>query len=325
MLHREWESYFVRILLLIVLFVLPGLVFGQVYKWTDKEGNVHFGDSPPDDADTIQLNTARTPSPEQVQEAQSKFDKSVADRVDRDRKQVASDAQKVNPINTSAHYANWSPNCNAPIVRDKSATFDRKMISRLLKQLEGTWRGSAKHFNCDVAQGLSEKCRNLIRSNNSHGRERDKCLRSINLSADRGVIEWEGAGSIIAEWKEEMGGLYLQSVGERNIEDDHLENRYLGAYSEMRYMALPQNSKRDDAPSLEKVGASANLFNSSDECIGFVYSAGGGYTRRRGGSTFRRVGTSGAVQVCSIGNRLRLVLASSPTNAISFTMWEMKR
>jgi hypothetical protein len=172
---------------------------------------------------------------------------------------------------------------------------------------------------------MSEKCRDLIKSVNSHGQKRDKCMRSINLSADRGVTEWEGAGSIIAEWKEEMEGLHLQSSGDKNIADDQLENRYLGAYSKLRYLEQPKNSTRGAAPNLERDGASAKLFNSSDECVGFMYRAGGGYTRRLNGGTFRRPGTSSAVQICSIGNRLRLVLAPQPTNTKSFTMWEMKR
>jgi hypothetical protein len=36
---------------------------GEVYKWTDKDGAVHYGDRPPDDAGAHQVNTASLPLP----------------------------------------------------------------------------------------------------------------------------------------------------------------------------------------------------------------------------------------------------------------------
>ena len=57
-------------LLLVSLIVIPftGLSAGQIYKWTDSDGNVHFGETPPPEqqANEVRLPNYTAPSqPEQ--------------------------------------------------------------------------------------------------------------------------------------------------------------------------------------------------------------------------------------------------------------------
>ena len=43
-------------LLIALLTALTGTAHGQLYKWVDENGKVHYGDSPPDDADLRRIN-----------------------------------------------------------------------------------------------------------------------------------------------------------------------------------------------------------------------------------------------------------------------------
>jgi glutaredoxin len=56
-----------RLLLLLGLFLLPGMAGADVYKWTDESGRVHFGDAPQgvENTETVDLghiNTYDAPS-----------------------------------------------------------------------------------------------------------------------------------------------------------------------------------------------------------------------------------------------------------------------
>lgn len=45
-------------------------LLAQVYKWTDAEGRVHYGDRPPAEASSRRLDTGRAPSADAVREQQ---------------------------------------------------------------------------------------------------------------------------------------------------------------------------------------------------------------------------------------------------------------
>lgn len=45
-IHNPWYVVFLLMLLPLVL-ILPGKAFAEIYRWTDAQGRVHFGDEPP--------------------------------------------------------------------------------------------------------------------------------------------------------------------------------------------------------------------------------------------------------------------------------------
>jgi hypothetical protein len=54
------------LLLLLIMQSLPG--YSQIYKWTDRQGTVHFSDRPHPDAEEIEISDAQTFSSPPVQE-----------------------------------------------------------------------------------------------------------------------------------------------------------------------------------------------------------------------------------------------------------------
>ena len=46
-----------RVLIAAICFILPGLSYlsADIYRWTDKEGTVHFGNSVPPDAQNVKV------------------------------------------------------------------------------------------------------------------------------------------------------------------------------------------------------------------------------------------------------------------------------
>jgi hypothetical protein len=77
MSHRSWLLALVVLLLTSVAYADPG----TVYKWTDKEGNVHYTDCPPPPgcvAETIEAQAA--PSAADVERAQQRLEKMLAEQ-----------------------------------------------------------------------------------------------------------------------------------------------------------------------------------------------------------------------------------------------------
>jgi len=79
MATRSLDRLFVAVLLVLLLGLSAAPAFsdpGTVYKWTDKEGNVHYTDCPPPPgckAEVVQ--TQPTPSEQQVKQAQERLEK----------------------------------------------------------------------------------------------------------------------------------------------------------------------------------------------------------------------------------------------------------
>ena len=55
-----------------IILIFPTLIIGSVYKWTDEEGRVHFGDAPPVGSSTEQIKIRPGPSEEEQQQARER-------------------------------------------------------------------------------------------------------------------------------------------------------------------------------------------------------------------------------------------------------------
>lgn len=53
---------------------------GEVYKWTDEKGNVHYSDSPPPDGEAIRLEEAPAPSADDVARATARLNRLLAEQ-----------------------------------------------------------------------------------------------------------------------------------------------------------------------------------------------------------------------------------------------------
>jgi hypothetical protein len=62
-------------LLAAFILVLPGPVLTGIYKWTDADGNVHYGERPPPDAQSRELPSAPPPPEADVMRSQERLDR----------------------------------------------------------------------------------------------------------------------------------------------------------------------------------------------------------------------------------------------------------
>jgi hypothetical protein len=63
------------LLVLVLLLSFSGAAFSAMYKWVDKEGHVHYGDCPPPDCKSEQIETAPGPSKEETQRSRERTER----------------------------------------------------------------------------------------------------------------------------------------------------------------------------------------------------------------------------------------------------------
>jgi hypothetical protein len=62
-------------LLAALILFLPGPVVAGIYKWTDADGNVHYGEHPPPEAQTREMPSATPPPEADVLHSQERLDR----------------------------------------------------------------------------------------------------------------------------------------------------------------------------------------------------------------------------------------------------------
>ena len=68
-----------RLLLLVGALIAP-IALGQIYKWVDEEGEVHFGDCPPEECVFEELSLPEGPSDEEIKAAQEELSRTLDSR-----------------------------------------------------------------------------------------------------------------------------------------------------------------------------------------------------------------------------------------------------
>ncbi|MFT5675718.1 MAG: hypothetical protein ACI808_001650 [Paraglaciecola sp.] len=71
------------ILVLFLSIAFAEASFAEVYKWVDKEGNVHYGDCPPADCKPEKIETVPAPSEEDVRRSKENVDRLIKDQKQR--------------------------------------------------------------------------------------------------------------------------------------------------------------------------------------------------------------------------------------------------
>lgn len=74
-----------RIILLLALMLFPvGTTLAQIYKWVDEDGNVHYGDCPPPECKSKQIETAPGPSEEDIQRSRERTERLIREQKQRE-------------------------------------------------------------------------------------------------------------------------------------------------------------------------------------------------------------------------------------------------
>ena len=86
-IQKYWEgrNMYKFLIFIVVLFMNAGMVSAQVYTWTDKDGQVHYGSQPPVQAKTkeVKINKYTT-------------DRETVDRLDKNRSKARSTSSSTN-------------------------------------------------------------------------------------------------------------------------------------------------------------------------------------------------------------------------------------
>jgi Domain of unknown function (DUF4124) len=146
-------------LLALVLLVSP-LAAAQVYQWEDEQGNVHFGDAPPEGVNAKAVDLPPGPSDQEVESAQRKLEDALNAR------------EKDNTVNSGATVPEHPARANQPVPEfacytaieqvlqgptkaayvpaSPTAISDaqRRGARAVLSSASGQWRGTALELNC---------------------------------------------------------------------------------------------------------------------------------------------------------------------------------
>jgi hypothetical protein len=136
-------------LLTICLLCLSSLSFaGKIYKWTDSEGHVHYGERPPSgQAKQLQLHTkpAHTPTSTAKPSNQQEATKKLLDSFDKERKDKAEAEAKA---------------AKEKAIRDKNCSSAKRRIAGLKiggRQYEVDEQGNRHYLNeADIQSRLQE-------------------------------------------------------------------------------------------------------------------------------------------------------------------------
>lgn len=149
-----------KLCFLLALMLIPTLVSAQIYRWTDENGNVHFGDSPPGNANAKSLDLPKGPSDKEVEKAQRELQDALDARASGDSVSVAPTPKKVAPRRGEAvsEFACYTPieevlrgatkAAYAPISPTVLTQAQHSGVRKVLASAAGRWRGSSVELTC---------------------------------------------------------------------------------------------------------------------------------------------------------------------------------
>lgn len=141
-----------RVLLLVVAVALAGTVSAGVYKWTDAQGNVHYGDRRPDGAAEEMVVPEAAPVPVQTDREQTRQRMLDNYREDREKKKQSAQEQKRQRQEQEAH-------CKE--ARAQLRTYQESSLYDLLPNGERRYlsQGERAKAIADLEQDVKRHCR----------------------------------------------------------------------------------------------------------------------------------------------------------------------
>jgi hypothetical protein len=125
-----------RILIAAICFILPGLSYlsADIFRWTDKEGTVHFGNSVPPDAQDVKVVSkeissgpaARTPAPA----PDAKSTETIIQELENDLQREREARRQANEVKTTA------PPSSADVITREKERIEKKILELEQKPLE---------------------------------------------------------------------------------------------------------------------------------------------------------------------------------------------
>jgi hypothetical protein len=145
---------------LAIFLLIPAIAFAQVYQWKDADGNVHFGDKPPEDVDAKSMSLPKGPSDEEVEKAQQELQQTL------DAREAANKVSPTSPTPSALERSNeplpefacYTPiedvlrgptqAAYVPINPTDVTDAQRRGARTILASAKGSWRGSSLELVC---------------------------------------------------------------------------------------------------------------------------------------------------------------------------------
>ena len=171
------------------LLISASATFSQMYKWVDEEGKVHFGDSPPEDVSTEELDIKSGPSQSEIEIANQNLQKMLEARELKEAREESEPTesqqtreQSRRPILSCSNEYTWD---GGAATNDKPIYVESQPLEVVLKRLAGKWKGKFTEVEClPNAKGVSEEHILANGPFSLHGKWNDK---SSSLSLERSV------------------------------------------------------------------------------------------------------------------------------------------
>ena len=149
---------------MLLLFLMGGVALSAVYKWVDESGRVHYGDSPPPEADVQSVSVPEGPTQEEVERARQEIHEKIKqyEGLSGEIKQPVH-LEKPSPQTETSFESFANVDCFSPLSEiaqgpseEKYAPFtatflaetQQKTLIDLFKKTKPSWQGTITDLRC---------------------------------------------------------------------------------------------------------------------------------------------------------------------------------
>lgn len=269
--------------MLIALLTLPVQATAEILKWVDSEGNVHFGDAPPDNRQTEEIEVAPAPSENAVREAQDR-------------------AQRLLEFERTFRGGEKDPSQQAEPKQAKKKTTSHAIDVECFTPIGDSWGGRIADTRKEVARTKLSKnelrqLRDFLRPlTKRHWRGVQRDITCINPKATPSTKSIRYDFHFRTRWEsDELFGTQADLVS-RDTGDDLLGRELGSRYKQFFWFLLSPEGLRfrsattDLSFNIDQPGNDVEVLTASHKELTFFWRQGG-RTRQANVISLRRLGT----------------------------------
>ncbi len=303
-------------IIVFLVFMNPAIAISQVYKWVDKDGNIHFGDSPPEDTSSELMEFPAGPSQQQIDHAEEVWQETQKRREILDGATNTDENEEVLLVGSKGSNNFSMPGCDTrypdlPVElnfrritagpgKRKWSDIEIKTGLTLLDKVKGNWHGTYTELSCtrksetlpnSGAPPRDPKCNSISSSVKSPGFQKPDCKPTANFKKrveHTEEIVSTGTADVKAVWDSALKQLLVESKVKNSGGNDHqVLVRYLILENLLYFKGRDSAPMNDDRPKVVTGGNVASVFYLSDSDL--IFGLSHTHTNAGRGLPFTRV------------------------------------
>lgn len=319
--------------LLSIILTFSMMPHAQIYKWTDKNGNVHFGDNPPENVEANPVSQPTGPSEEESEQARKKFQEQLDRRSQLERQDEGTEPSPDLDDNAWKYAPVLPASCRSYPRVSQNIKFDSATARDLFRKLVGNWSGTITRFECETTvTNLPKKCEQLPIAGSALGEALKngtikECARiaaknrrvseTVTLSA-KGQIK-------VSKGAEADQNLLLSSLIDPESSEPVFRRHYLAVFDSLHYLPRGGQSLSDDWPSLRASGNRVGVKSQTGNSLAFAYSRPSVIKISGTGFKHRVPGYNEQLLLYMSNGKFAFVQADRPAFPTRVTVWELSK